>query len=58
MRLDGRTGNLPSSGLAPDQFRQPVRLRAKDDSLCTQFGVIGRGCIAVFAHPGDEEDDR
>ena len=31
---------------------------AKDDSLCTQFGVIGRGCIAVFAHPGDEEDDR
>jgi len=31
---------------------------AKDDSLCTEFGVFGRGCIAVFAHPGDEDDDR
>jgi hypothetical protein len=31
-----------------------------DDSLCTKFGVVGRGCIAVFAHTGeggDEEDD-
>jgi hypothetical protein len=26
IRLDGRTGNLPSSGLSPDQSRQPVRL--------------------------------
>jgi hypothetical protein len=26
VRLDGRTGNLPSSGLSPDQLRQPVRL--------------------------------
>ena len=26
VRLDGRTGNLPSSGLAPDQSRQVVRL--------------------------------
>lgn len=30
---------------------------AKDDSTCTQFGVIGRGCIAVYAHTGDEGDD-
>ncbi len=26
VRLDGRTGNLPSSGLPPDKSRQPVRL--------------------------------
>ena len=26
IRLDGRTGNLPSSGLSPDKSRQPVRL--------------------------------
>src|SRR3970282_1784723 len=25
-RLEGRTGNLPSSGLSPDQYRQLVRL--------------------------------
>jgi hypothetical protein len=29
-----------------------------DDSLCAKFGVIGRGCIAVYAHSGDEDDDR
>ena len=29
----------------------------KDDSTCTKFGVIGRGCIAVYAHAGDEGDD-
>jgi hypothetical protein len=29
----------------------------KDDSTCTKFGVIGRGCIAVYAHTGDEGDD-
>jgi len=26
VRLDGRTGNLPSSGLSPDKTQQPVRL--------------------------------
>jgi hypothetical protein len=26
IRLDGRTGNLPSSGLSPDQSQQPVKL--------------------------------
>ena len=29
VRLDGRTGNLPSSGLAPDKCQQLVRLHAK-----------------------------
>jgi len=29
-----------------------------DDSTCTKFGVVGRGCIAVYAHSGDEDDDR
>jgi hypothetical protein len=29
VRLDGRTGNLPSSGLSPDKTRQPVRLHPK-----------------------------
>jgi len=26
IKLDGRTGNLPSSGLSPDQSQQLVRL--------------------------------
>jgi hypothetical protein len=30
---------------------------ATDDSTCTKFGVIGRGCIAVYAHVGDAGDD-
>jgi hypothetical protein len=29
-----------------------------DDSTCTKFGVVGRGCIAVYAHSEDEDDDR
>jgi hypothetical protein len=32
-----------------------------DDSACTQFGIRGRGCIAVFAHAGgggDGDDDK
>jgi len=29
-----------------------------DDSTCTKFGIVGRGCIAVYAHSGDEDDDR
>jgi hypothetical protein len=28
-----------------------------DDSICTKFGVVGRGCIAEFAHTGDEGDE-
>jgi hypothetical protein len=28
-----------------------------DDSTCILFGIIGRGCIAVYAHAGDEGDD-
>jgi hypothetical protein len=35
-----------------------VAAPSTDDSLCTKFGVVGRGCIAVFAHSGDEEDDK
>jgi hypothetical protein len=30
---------------------------ATDDSTCTKFGVIGRGCIAVYAHAGDQGDE-
>jgi len=30
VRLDGRTGNLPSSGLSPDKLRQLVRLHNND----------------------------
>jgi hypothetical protein len=30
---------------------------AKDDSTCIKFGIIGRGCIAVYAHAGDEGDE-
>ena len=32
IRLDGRTGNLPSSGLSPDKLRQLVRLHRNDQS--------------------------
>ena len=31
---------------------------ATDDSVCTKFGLLGRGCIAVFAHTGEGEDDK
>ena len=34
-----------------------VAAPATDDSTCTQFGLRGRGCIAVFAH-ADEGDDK
>jgi hypothetical protein len=30
---------------------------ATDDSVCTQSGLRGRGCIAVFAHAAAEGDD-
>jgi hypothetical protein len=30
---------------------------ATDDSTCTKFGIIGRGCIAVYAHTGGEGDE-
>jgi hypothetical protein len=33
VRLDGRTGNLPSSGLSPDKSRQPVRLHPKSKPI-------------------------
>ena len=31
---------------------------ATDDSACIKFGIMGRGCIAVFAHAGDGDDDK
>ncbi len=30
---------------------------ATDNSICTQFGILGRGCIAVFGH-ADESDEK
>lgn len=38
VRLDGRTGNLPSSGLAPDKLQQLVRLHAKPPSRENEAG--------------------
>ena len=35
IRLDGRTGNLPSSGLSPDKLRQLVRLHT---NICCEPG--------------------
>jgi hypothetical protein len=29
-----------------------------DDSVCTQFGLIGRGCVAVFGHGHTDDDDK
>jgi len=31
---------------------------ATDDSACIKFGIMGRGCIAVFAHAGEDDDDK
>lgn len=28
-----------------------------DDSLCAQLGVVGHGCVLVYAHNGDEGDE-
>jgi hypothetical protein len=44
-RLDGRTGNLPSSGLSPDQSRQLVRLHdrrfnVRISARCTGLPVL------------------
>jgi hypothetical protein len=41
VRLDGRTGNLPSSGLTPDQLRQLVRLH--DKVVLARSRIVGRG---------------
>jgi hypothetical protein len=30
---------------------------ATDTSTCTQFGLMGRGCVAVFAHAGGGDHD-
>ena len=30
---------------------------SKDDSTCIKFGIIGRGCIAIYAHAGADEDE-
>jgi hypothetical protein len=32
-----------------------VAAPATDNSTCSQFGLTGRGCIAVFAHAGDDD---
>jgi hypothetical protein len=63
------TGKALTSGRNPAAFSENNRVfvdtpvtaaiaagTAKDDSTCTQFGIIGRGCIAVYAHSGDEDD--
>jgi hypothetical protein len=31
---------------------------ATDDSVCTQSGLFGRGCVAVFAHAHADDDDK
>jgi hypothetical protein len=31
---------------------------ATDNSICTQFGIMGRGCIAVFAHADEADDEK
>ena len=35
-----------------------VAAPATDDSTCTQFGLRGRGCIAVFAHADEGDDEK
>src|SRR4029077_3243747 len=64
------TGTALTSGRNPAAFSESNRVfvdtpvtaaivagTKPDDSLCTKFGVIGRGCIAVFAHAGDPDDE-
>jgi len=31
---------------------------ATDDSVCTQFGLRGRGCVAVFGHANADDEDK
>jgi hypothetical protein len=31
---------------------------ATDNSVCTQFGLTGRGCVAVFGHGNADDDDK
>ena len=35
-----------------------VAAPATDDSTCTQSGIRGRGCIAVFAHADEGDDEK
>ena len=35
-----------------------VAAPATDDSACIQFGLMGRGCIAVFAHADEGDDEK
>src|SRR5207244_8905474 len=44
VKLDGRTGNLPSSGLSPDKSQQLVRLH-------NNLGVIPGKLAIAGAHP-------
>jgi hypothetical protein len=69
IRLDGRTGNSPSSGLAPDQLRQLVRLHDRvvlkqmtratqlaERSLAFTREVIERPYVVMVGlHPGNIE---
>jgi hypothetical protein len=63
------TGTTLTSGRNPSAFSEANRVfvdapvtaaivagTKPDDSLCTKFGVVGRGCIAVFAHTGEGGD--
>jgi hypothetical protein len=31
---------------------------ATDDSVCTQFGLVARGCVAVFGHGNADDEDK
>jgi hypothetical protein len=31
---------------------------ATDNSICTEFGIMGRGCIAVFGHADESDDEK
>ena len=64
------TGTTLTAGRNPSAFAENNRVfvdtpvtaaivagTKPDDSICTKFGVVGRGCIAVFAHTGEEGDE-
>jgi hypothetical protein len=54
IRLNGRTGNLPLSGLTPDQLQQPVRLQPKAIPIpifCDISSIFGTVLHAPGAHP-------
>ena len=52
IRLDGRTGNLPSLGLSPNKSRQLVRLHSNKDEALKAIRLFHRNGSSELSTPG------